>query len=81
MATITFSVGGLSEARTVSAGHLTRFLACYRVLYNDPNLTDAQVFTRWVNNELAGVRTTVRSYENRVAEATANAAQTNIDFS
>ncbi len=80
MATITFSVGGLSEARTVTAAHLTRFLACYRALYNNPALTDAQVFTMWVNNELAGVRSTVRTYENNLATATAVAAQGNIDF-
>jgi hypothetical protein len=87
MATIAITVTAgavVTRSRTISAAHLTRFVASYRTILGQVgdgsggmrDRTDAEVLTAWADNVFDGARATVRQSETDAVRA----AVTDISF-
>lgn len=69
-----------TNTKTISAAHLTRWVAALRVKLNmtNPSFTDAQVADAWFNTIFALAITDTRSVETQVAADSASAGVTPI---
>jgi len=82
MATVSMTLGPVSQSKTISADHLNRFLAALHGMY-DPEggpYTDQQVAQKWINDTLNSIKTITHQYEARKASAAATDAVDEIDL-
>jgi|KBSMisStaDraftv2_1062788.scaffolds.fasta_scaffold12264_6 hypothetical protein len=81
MATVSMTLGPVSQSKTISADHLNRFLAALHSMYaGEGQFSDQQVAQKWINDTLNGIKTITHQYEARMASAEAVDAVDEIDL-
>lgn len=65
MATMTLTIGANTKSWTISAGDVTRVIEAYKILYQNPALTNTQVFDKVAADFARELRIRVKSAEEK----------------